>query len=138
MSYENYEVDEKIFRKENNKLLAKFRLWLSKSGLKEKTIRKHSQTIEFYINDYLLYSECIPAKDGISAVSGYFNSFFPRKAMWSNKSSTKANVASLKKFYKFLAEVGEIDIVEYHILLNTIKEEMHEWLSHYSNEYEWE
>jgi len=35
------------------------------SGLKEKTVKKHTGNIRFYINEF-------------------FNWFFPRKAMWSN------------------------------------------------------
>jgi len=140
MSNDDYEIESSKIREENKKLLSEFSSWLSNSGLKEKTIRKHSQNIDLYINHFLLYDDCIPAKDGISSVNSFFNWYFPRKAMWSSITSTKENVASLKKFYKFLSEHGKIDIIDYHFLLNTIKKEVHDWQSHYNEgyeEYEW-
>ena len=137
MSYEDFEVESEEIRKENGELLSGFTVWLTESGLKEKTIRKHVQNVDFYIDDYLLYDDCTRAKDGVSSLSGFFNWFFPRKAMWSSKASTKETTASLKKFYKFLAEKGIIEAADYQFLLLMVKEEMPEWLEHYSNECYW-
>ncbi len=137
MSYEDYERDSKAIRAENDVLLDGFEIWLSQRGLKEKTIRKHRQNADFYINDYLLYDDCTHAKDGVSSLNGFFNWFFPRKAMWSSKAATKDTAASLKKFYKFLAESGVAKPADYLFLLSEIKSEMPEWLGNYSDEYDW-
>jgi hypothetical protein len=45
-------------------------------------------------------------------------------------------VASLKKFYKYLAEKNIVEISDYKFLLAMIKQGMPEWLEHYKDEYE--
>ena len=137
MSYEDFERKSQEIREENKVILEGFEKWLFASGLKEKTINKHVQNVDFYINDYLLYDDCTHAKDGASLLNGFFNWFFPRKAMWSSKASTKETVASLKKFYKCLAEAKIVEVADYQFLLSEIKHEMSEWLENYSDEYEW-
>jgi site-specific recombinase XerD len=137
MSYEDYELESKQIQDENGKLLTGFAEWMLGSNLKEKTIRKHVQNVDFYVNVYLLYDDCTRAMDGISSLNGFFNWFFPRKAMWSSTASTKETVASLKKFYKYLAEKNIVEISDYKYLLAMIKQGMSEWLEHYKDEYEW-
>ena len=137
MSYEDFEVKSQEIRAENKVLLEGFEKWLLASGLKEKTINKHMQNVDFYINDYLLYDSCTHAKDGTSLLNGFFNWFFPRKAMWSSRASTKETAASLKKFYKCLTEAGIVEVADYQFLLSEIKHGMPEWLGNYSDELEW-
>lgn len=137
MSFENFEVESKSIQKENDELIEGFAVWLQGSSLKEKTISKHISNVDFYINDFLLYDDCICAKDGILSLNGFFNWYFPRKAMWSSSSSTKDFVASLKKFYKFLSEINIIEASDYMFLLAMIKQDMPEWLEHYKDDYEW-
>ena len=137
MSYQDFERDSDAIRAENSVLLDGFDKWLIQSGLKVKTIRKHVQNVDFYINDYLLYDDCLRAKDGVSSLNGFFNWFFPRKAMWSSKASTKETAASLKKFYKYLAELGVVAPADYLFLLSEVKNEMPEWLENYSDGYDW-
>ena len=137
MSYEDFEKESEEIRADNKVLLDAFEKWLRVSGLKDQTIRKHTQNVDFYINDYLLYDDCTHAKDGVSSVNGFFNWFFPRKAMWSSKASTKETAASLKKFYKCLSELGFVEVVDYQFLLSEIKNEMPEWLENYGAEYDW-
>ena len=56
--YEKYEADCEKIRKHNDNLLDDFEGWLKDSGLKDNTIRKHTGNVDFYINDFLLYSVC--------------------------------------------------------------------------------
>jgi len=138
MSYEDYEKESEVIREENKIFLEGFEEWLRLSGLKDKTIGKHMQNVDFYINHYLLYDSCTPAKEGVSSINGFFNWFFPRKAMWSSRATTKETAASLKKFYKFLAESGVMPPEDYLFLLAEVKNGMPEWLKNYENEYgEW-
>jgi len=137
MTYEQYEEQAEKERENNRKIIQLFRKWLAETGLKEKTINKHVDNILFYINEYLLYEEAIPAKEGITSVNGFFNWFFPRKAMWSSITSTKETVASLKKFYKYLMEIGLVDEEDYRFLLSEVKHNMDEWLEHYDDQYGW-
>ena len=50
MSYEDFERVSEEIRAENKLILDGFEKWLLASGLKEKTIRKHVQNVDFYIN----------------------------------------------------------------------------------------
>lgn len=137
MSHEEFEKINDEIRTENKVLLDGFQKWLIKAGLKEKTIKNHVLNVDFYINDYLLYDDCIKAKDGVSSLNGFFSWFFPRKAMWSSKTSTKETAASLKKFYKFLAESGMLAPEDYKFIVSEIKNEMPEWLENYRGEDVW-
>jgi hypothetical protein len=124
------QVADKI-RAENTELLRGFETWLEQSGLKEKTVRKHLGNVSFYIDHYLLYDDIVRPQEGLSAVNGFFNWFFPRKAMWSNVTTTKETVAGLKKFYWYLVEIGLLEAQEYEEFLAEVKSEMPEWLAHY-------
>jgi site-specific recombinase XerD len=127
--YEQYEIECEKIRESNEKLLEDFESWLRKSKLAEKTIRKHRENIDFYVNEYLLYEDAVEPQEGILSVSMFLGYWFIKKAMWANESSIKSNAASLKKFYTYLYEremVGEEDLA---MLKETIKEEMPEWLA---------
>mgnify|MGYP001051781747 CR=1 FL=1 len=124
-------------REENTRILADFERWLAESGLKDKTIRKHVGNVEFYVNHYLLYDCLDRAGAGAVGINGFFSWFFPRKAMWSSPAAVKENVASLKKFYKFMVESGQTDESDYLFLLQSVKEDMQQWLAHYEDIYGW-
>ena len=127
--YEKYEADCEKIRKKNDNLLDDFESWLKASGLKDKTIRNHTGNVDFYINDFLLYEDAIEAKDGASSIGMFLGYWFIKKASWSSPAQIKANAASLKKFYQFLFEKGQIDKEDFDDLKDRIKEEMPEWLA---------
>jgi hypothetical protein len=118
-------------RAENAALLEGFGTWLTDSGLKEKTVRKHQGNVSFYIDHYLLWDDITRPQDGLSKIDGFFNWFFPRKAMWSSVASTKETVAGLKKFYRYLVEIDRVEADDYKDFLSEVKSEMPEWLEHY-------
>ena len=126
--YEKYERTCKKIRAENATLLSDFEQWLAKKGLAENTIRQHIEKVELYVNTFLLYEEVVPAKDGVSQISMFLGYWFIRKVMWSIPNSIKQNAASLKKFYTFMHEQGQIKAGELQYLKETIKEEMPEWI----------
>jgi len=126
--YEEYEAECARIRKENAGILAGFETWLEKSGLKEKTIKKHVVNIDLYINDYLLYYDTVEAKDGWDSVHGFLGDWFIRKTTWSSPTAVRENAASLKKFYKFMVEAGEIDQESLEDLKDTIKIWLDEWV----------
>jgi len=61
-------------------------------------------------------------------VPEFLGDWFIRKAMWSSEASIKGNAASLKKFYAFLAERGEVERQVVKNLNQTIKAGMPIWL----------
>jgi len=126
--YAEYERACATIREDNAKLMADFEQWLSGKGLAQKTIRRHMDNVEFYINTYLLNEDAVPASEGASHISMFLGYWFIRKAMWGSPSAIRENAASLKKFYTFMREQGHIDADDLQELKETIKEEMPEWL----------
>lgn len=127
--FEKYEADCKKIRKNNKKLLDDFYKWLKASGLKDKTIKNHVNNVDFYINEFLLYEDAIEAKNGALEIDMFLGYWFIKKALWSSPAQIKGNAASLKKFYTFLFEKGQIDKEELDELKGQIKEDMPEWIA---------
>ena len=126
--YKKYEQACAKIKEDNAKLLVSFEQWLLAKGLGKKSITEHAKNADFYINTFLLYDEAIPANDGAWRMSSFLGDWFIRKALWSSRTSTKENAASLKKFYTFMLEKGKIDPDDLQELKEAIKEEMDEWL----------
>jgi hypothetical protein len=115
-------------RQENASLLGEFSHWLKKAGLGVATIRSHCTNLDFYLNHFLLCSDLLMPADGVSCVGEFLGDWFIHKAMWSNKTTVKANATSLKKFYSFMAERGLIKPEEFASLKQQIKDELPAWL----------
>ncbi len=125
---EDIEKRIQVIQKENKFILGKFQRYLGSKKLSKSTIEKHVANIGFFINDYLLRYDAIPAKEGFNRVDSFLGSWFIRKAMWASVTSIKENITSLKKFYQFMYEDGGIskdDLVE---LKEDIKSNKDEWL----------
>ncbi|MCO8297448.1 recombinase [Tetragenococcus halophilus] len=127
--YENYEAEAEKIREHNEQLLEEFQQWLIDKKLSVKTVNKHTDNIDFYINMFLLYYEPWEAKEGVPLVGNFLGDWFIRKAMWSSIAQIKENIASLKKFYTFMYERGDIDKDTLVYLKETIKEDKDEWIS---------
>lgn len=135
--YEKWEKDCKKIKMQNEIILNDFADWLKESGINELTINKHYRNVDFYINEFLLYEDAIPAKNGSSYIGMFLGYWFIKKAMWSNVAAIKKNAASLKKFYQFMMERKEIEVDEFEELKRKIKDKMPEWLQkmeRYDNE----
>ena len=129
MDYEEYEKSCDEIRKENAALLGIFEDYLVDKGLSQKTVNRHIENVDFYINDYLLYSDALPMEDGVSRVDDFLGYFFIRKCMWSTPGTIKSTTASIKKFYKCMADNGRIPKDDYDYLCRVIKDNMSEWQS---------
>ena len=130
---EDYEIESNKEIEKNKKLLEDFATWLKESNLTEKTINKHIDNVGFYINDYLLYSSVIKAKDGIDEIYEFLGDWFIRKVMWSSKAEIKSNASSLKKFYIFMESRGVINDAQLEELKTTIKTCLPDWLESMQN-----
>lgn len=126
--YEQYEYECKRIRSDNQKLLENFSQWLAAKKLSKSTIKRHFDNIDFYLNEFLLYEDAQEAKEGLHSIGLFLGYWFIRKAMWVSESSIKQNAASLKKFYQFLSEKGEVDKESLQDMKERIKDEMPEWL----------
>jgi len=127
--YAQYEIECEKIRESNKGLLDDFSTWLRRSGLSSKTIKKHTENVDFYINEFLLYEDAQEPQEGVHSVGMFLGYWFIKKAMWASAASIKSNAASLKKFYTFLQERGLVSEDDLDLMKETIKEEMPEWLA---------
>lgn len=130
LDYKEYEKQCEAIRAENRMYLEEFKKDLEEAGLVKKTITRHINNIDLYINDYLLREEPLEMKEGASFGNlNYFMSyFFIRKCLWSTPATIKTTTASIKKFYKCMLERGRIEQADYSELTSTIKEMSEEWM----------
>ncbi len=112
---------------ENNVLLKEFELWLQPKKLSDKTIHKHINNIDFFINNYLVHYEIIKAEDGATEIGGFLGDYFIRKSMWSTKNSIMGYIASFRKFYTFMVKVNKTSMDDLIEMKEIIKEEREEW-----------
>ena len=122
--YELYELNLKKNNKRNEKFLKIFENWLKDQKLVNKTIKKHLNNIDLYINDYLNYYEVTPMEDGVGMVYAFLSDWFIRKCMWSSVASIKETAASIKKFYQCMSEKNYIKNEDYKFLCQEIKNNM--------------
>ena len=115
-------------QQENEELLQEFRKWLQAKGLSNKTVEKHVDNIDFYINEYLTYYDVQGPEENVYEISAFLGDWFIRKAMWASQTAIKDYCAGFKKFYKFLEEKGQVTEEEYQELLGIIKESKSDWL----------
>ncbi len=125
---DEFENQVESIKDENRIILERFERYLGDKKLSKATIDKHVGNIDFFTNDFLLYYEPIAAKDGSSQVGCFLGDWFIRKAMWASVTSIKENITSIKKFYQFMLEIGEIDNDEFAELKEEIKECKDDWI----------
>ncbi|MBI4981124.1 hypothetical protein HZC30_06235 [Candidatus Woesearchaeota archaeon] len=94
---------EKI-QKENIKLLNKFEEYLLQKNLSKKTIKRHINNVELYINDYLAIDE----EESPQEIDGYtLESFFGwciDKWIFNTVSGLLSMIISVDIFYEYLNE----------------------------------
>ncbi|MDO5151014.1 MAG: hypothetical protein Q4D76_16720 [Oscillospiraceae bacterium] len=128
MDYDEYIEECKKIKKENKILLDIFADYLKEQKLSDKTIKKHYENVDFYLNDYMLYEDAHPMQDGVCMIGDYLGYFFIRKCMWSTPGTIKSTAASIKKFYKCMLMAGKIEKDYYQNLCDEIKEGLPEWM----------
>ena len=94
---------------ENKKLLQQFKTWLKQKNTKEGLITKHLMHSDFFLNEFLLYMDSTPAKEGYARISMFLGYWVVKKAIWANPIFIKDCAKSLKEFYTFLHEKGVVE-----------------------------
>ena len=125
-SYDDYEKECEKIRKDNEKHLKTFEDELKAKGLSAKTIKNHIENVDLYINEYMLREDAQLLEDGLCGLDSFFY-FYIHKCMWSTPSSVKGMAASLKKFYKSMADKGLVDKDNFDIFAADIKESVPIW-----------
>lgn len=122
------EVKIKENIKRNEKFIKEFSEWLEEKGLTNKTINKHINNIDLYINHYLNYYDITKMEDGICSVYSFLSGWFIEKCLWASQTSIKETSASIKKFYNCMCDKGYVSKEDYKSLCDVIKDNMDEFL----------
>ena len=127
-AYKEYEKSCGLIRQENALLLDGFVGMLRGQRLATTTISKHRGNVDFFINEFLLYTDATKrARDGIGEIDAFLGDWFIRKAMWSTPRSIKSNATSLYMFYAFLAASDKVTRAELAKLKEIIGLHLTEW-----------
>lgn len=126
--YKLYEMKVEKNRKRNEKYLKEFESWLNQKNLVNKTIRKHLNNVDLYIDDYLNYYDVTKMEDGVYSIHSFLDGWFIEKCLWASKNSLKETAASIKKFYQCMSEKEYVGVDDYKSLCKFIKENMDEFL----------
>lgn len=119
-------IEENI--KRNEKFINEFEKWLNEKGFVTKTIRKHLNNVDLYINDYLNYYDITKAEEGMNYVHLFLDSWFIEKCLWASRNSLKETAASIKKFYQYMCENNYVSLEDYKDMCIFIKETIDEFL----------
>lgn len=119
--------EEKI--KENEKYFKIFERELKNEGLSEKVKKRHMDNAYFYVNHFLLTYDILSMEDGLNETMDFFGYYFIRKCLFSNPTTFKEMLASIKKFYKIMYQHNFLDDDNYNQFFYTIKECKDEWLN---------
>ena len=93
----------------------------------------HINNVEFYANDFLLQDEIIPVEEGALMTGSFSGDFFIRKTSWASQYTIQENIASFRKFYTFLNEIGQVSDSELNEMNELIKKEKSEWIEEVIN-----
>ncbi len=122
------EEGEKLAKELVEKYIKEFEKWLNEKDLADKTIRKHLNNVDLYINDYLNYYEITKVEDGMNCIHSFLDGWFIEKCLWASKNSLKEIAASIKKFYQYMSENNYVSVEDYNEMCSFIKENMYEFL----------
>lgn len=115
-------------KERNQKYIIEFEEWLNKKGLVNKTIRKHINNVDLYVNDYLNYYDITKVEEGVHLVYSFLDGWFIEKCMWASKNSLKETAASIKKFYQYMSENNYVNKKDYENMCSFIKQNMDNFL----------
>lgn len=119
--FAEYEKKCAIIREENTEYLQLFEAALR--GLAPKTIKRHLQNIDFFLNTYLLFDESNPLtmEEGVTAIDDFLGYFLEFKTYFTD-STKRSFVTSLRKFYKSMLAHGKITPEQYEDVVESLQD----------------
>ncbi|MCR5098415.1 MAG: hypothetical protein K6B14_05655 [Lachnospiraceae bacterium] len=121
----------KKIRSDNEECLSDFKWDLVDQGLMEKTISRHLNNLDLFLNKFMLGEEAKAMEEGPYLVDDFYKNYFIHKCDWATGGSIKSTSESLKKFYMCMFNNGRIETEDYMELSKTIKDKMPEWQAEY-------
>lgn len=133
LSEQQWEKYVEELTENNEKMLVAFKEYMiAVKGLSEKTVKRHIEHLDFYLNIYLTEYEQSTPTNSTDAAGNFLGDFFVRKDLSSSRASLRQNGSALKKLYHFLYEADEIskfDLTEINEFIRTGTQEGEEYLS---------
>ena len=131
MNFQEFEEKCDIIREKNYEYINLFQADLIQHNLSIKTINRHTDNVDFYLNVFLLREDLVTMERGCGSwfIEDFFGYFFICKCMWSTPGSIKTTASSIKKFYKCMLNHDKIKKEQYDYLCETIKYGMGNWVS---------
>lgn len=92
-------------------------------GLAPKTIKRHLQNMDFFLNTYLVFDETHPLtmEEGVTAIDDFLCYFLEFKTFFTD-STKRSVVASLRKFYKSMVTHGKITPEQYEDVAESLRD----------------
>lgn len=114
-----YKLD--ILHQQNSSYLHLFESDLH--GLAPKTIKRHLQNMDFFLNTYLVFDETHPLtmEEGVTAIDDFLCYFLEFKTFFTD-STKRSVVASLRKFYKSMVTHGKITPEQYEDVAESLQD----------------
>ncbi|MDN5371230.1 MAG: hypothetical protein PWR19_276 [Carnobacterium sp.] len=95
-------------------MLAAFKKYMiDVKDLSGKTVKRHIEHLDFYLNIYLAEYEKVTPINSVESIENFLGNFFVRKNLMSSHTSLKQNGSALKKLYQFLYDAGEISKIKF-------------------------
>ncbi len=128
---EDYDEQCEVIREYNKPILDGFATWMIDSGLSGKTVRSHIDNISFFSTFLVSNEEPLKRLDeaDLYDIRMFLSFWFQRKAMWSSVESTKRNISSFKKFYKWMGQTKKMSADSVDPILKTLKEERNDFIA---------
>ena len=87
MDYQEFEERCESIKEKNYEYINLFQSELMQQGLSVKTINKHTDNVDFYLNDFLIWNEPRTMPERCFEIREFLGYFFVRKCMWSTPAS---------------------------------------------------
>ena len=104
-------------------------------GLSPKTIQKHFNCADFFLNVYLTKELQSTFYNCANDIPDFFGYFYIRKCLFASVSNLNQFIAALKKFFKFLYLSGYIDVEVCADVYTYIKNYKDEWIEELTDFY---
>ncbi|MFP4034936.1 MAG: DUF6930 domain-containing protein [Desulfovermiculus sp.] len=111
----------------NYELLALFESWLAEQGLSQSTRVRHLQTMDLFLNSYLMDIGPMSPDEGIFQLDDFFCQWLPKATPWISSSAVQGMVPGLKKFALCLHQQGLLPQDDLQDFLALIKANRKNW-----------
>lgn len=111
----------------NYELLALFETWLMEQGLSHATRIRHLQTMDLFLNSYLMDIGPMAPDEGIFKLDEFFVYWLPKATPWVSSSAVQGMLPGLKKFAVCLNQQGLLAQDDLQDFLALIKTRRKDW-----------